>query len=422
MSRRSQSARVLVERSENQPRQPLHNNNMKTQKSPHHDCQHYDWQDIRIEKTLGEGCFGSVSECTLLKESRDDNDGAADQPLAIKFVKAAADKKDQNNDQEQAVECLEREIRFLQLLQQHPNVVKVHGVSKPKQQKPFVVMERLEETLVERLTKWWKQQQQPCHNSWLLWNERISVALGIASALGYMYKQHEIVHRDIKPGNIGLDRNGHVKLLDFGLAKKLHDPLDTYTPGQDAIVGTFPYMAPEVAQGKLGDGREGDFFKMDVYSFGILFWEMCALKGTAFSYLTRLEWMKQVIKGNVRPDCDDVVFSDPLLSFLIKPFLESCWHADPLQRPDWDRVIATLKEIQEYVQEAWKQELLQQEENNPTKNVLSSKAQPSGPNREQRQISKTASSVNRSKSFHLRRHGRRRDSVQPLCVIGGVMC
>jgi serine/threonine protein kinase len=101
----------------------------------------------------------------------------------------------------------------------------------------------------------------------------VDIARGLAAAHGA-----GVVHRDLKPENIFLTRDGRIKLLDFGLAKRdlscdAHVNLDTITvhrtePGH--VVGTVAYMSPEQVREEVADARS------DIFAVGVILYEMLA--------------------------------------------------------------------------------------------------------------------------------------------------
>ncbi|MHC4807322.1 MAG: protein kinase domain-containing protein [Planctomycetota bacterium] len=115
------------------------------------------------------------------------------------------------------------------------------------------------QTLAERIAK------KP-----LKLEEALSIALQIAEAVAAAH-EHDVIHRDLKPGNIKITPEGKVKVLDFGLAKAVGDEAvdqqSTVTePGR--VIGTPAYMSPEQARGKPTDKRS------DIWSFGCVLYEM----------------------------------------------------------------------------------------------------------------------------------------------------
>jgi len=136
----------------------------------------------------------------------------------------------------------------------------------------------------------------------------------------------------LPPQNIGFDIRGDIKIFDFGLAKELK-PIDREGKDKyrtDGIAGTRRYMAPEVAQ-IMPYGLSAD-----VYSFGILMWEMLSLK-YAFKNHTREKHYKHVIVEGNRPK----VFK--VWPFEIKNLLQRCWHKVPQERPTFQAVRELIK-------------------------------------------------------------------------------
>ncbi len=177
----------------------------------------------------------------------------------------------------------------------HPNILTVFDVGTDNGQ-PYVVSERLEgETLRERLVRGPVAEREA-----LEWARQ--VARGLAAAHG-----RGIVHRDLKPENLFLTRDGHVKILDFGLAKLSSDGAEggsqtkvqtTYATEPGVIVGTTQYMAPEQVKGQPADHRA------DLFAFGVVLYEMLSGK-SPFSRPSGAESMSAVLT-DTPPPLDEV--------------------------------------------------------------------------------------------------------------------
>ena len=205
---------------------------------------------------------------------------------------------------------LERRVSELCALDS-PNVVRYIGCFCERRELyalHVVVLEYLEgETLKARL----------CRNrGGIPKEEAIRVASRALEGLSYL-SMLGIVHRDIKPGNIFLLRNGGVKLIDFGVAR-CEDGV-TMTTLADNLIGTFDYMAPDF----LDSSFSGDECS-DVFSFGVVLHEMlvghvpyASLKATAqpgFQFVTR--W-----KEGSRPPLmidSEIGYGDPLLLSIVR--------------------------------------------------------------------------------------------------------
>ena len=135
-------------------------------------------------------------------------------------------------------------------------------------------------------------------------SEVLNIAIQIAAALEEAHAAG-IIHRDIKPENIMIRRNGHVKILDFGLAKLSEASLDDETDTEavtralvqtDAgvVMGTSQYMSPEQARGKPIDART------DVWSFAVVLYEMAAGR-PPFTGETRTDVIASITKSDPLP-------------------------------------------------------------------------------------------------------------------------
>ncbi|PJF27890.1 MAG: hypothetical protein CUN52_13900, partial [Phototrophicales bacterium] len=171
-----------------------------------------------------------------------------DRHVAIKWMHASF------VQDRQFVGRFEREARIVARLD-HPNIVPIYDYD-THDNRPYLVMKYIGgQTLKDRMA------QSP-----LTLTEIISVMNTVAGALDYAHTQG-VLHRDLKPSNIILDEAGMAYLTDFGLARITHQGESTLSA--DSMLGTPHYISPEQALGdKTLDGRT------DVYSFGVLLYEM----------------------------------------------------------------------------------------------------------------------------------------------------
>ena len=206
----------------------------------------------RILEKIGAGGMGTVY---LAKDAR------LGRRVALKLLPA------QFARDAELVRRFEQEARAASALN-HPNIITVHEIGEERG-RLFIVTEYVEgKTLRERM-----------------WDGRFAVAEALdacAQVAGALQKAHAagVIHRDVKPENVMLDEEGHVKVLDFGIAKQLHPAapsVDTEAPtsarvntASGVVLGTTAYMSPEQVRGLDLDGRS------DVWSLGCVLYEMLA--------------------------------------------------------------------------------------------------------------------------------------------------
>jgi serine/threonine protein kinase len=201
----------------------------------------------RITGQLGAGGMGVVYSAEDIRLGR---------PVALKFVS-----QDLADDQ-QAVQRLRSEARAASALN-HPHICTIYDIGEDNG-RPFIVMELMKgQTLRERLA-----------NGPLKPHQVLDVGIEIADAL-HVAHSSGIIHRDIKPGNIFITDGGHVKILDFGLAKVTPLQMGSVTTGHSpdataagVMLGTTAYMSPEQVAGEQLDGRS------DLFSLGVVLYEL----------------------------------------------------------------------------------------------------------------------------------------------------
>lgn len=136
----------------------------------------------------------------------------------------------------------------------HPNVVAVHDTGEDGGSS-FIVMELVRGPSLRRVLD---------KRGSLGVDQSVAVADQVAAALGFAHR-FGVVHRDVKPGNILVERDGLVKVVDFGIAKAVQDADLT---GTGLTLGTARYLSPEQVDGRPVDGRS------DLYALGAVLYEM----------------------------------------------------------------------------------------------------------------------------------------------------
>jgi serine/threonine protein kinase/tetratricopeptide (TPR) repeat protein len=203
---------------------------------------------FKLIKSLGKGGMGEIILAEDVKLKR---------KVAIKSVST------------DAISDGDMKARFLREAQaasrlDHPNICTIYEITE-EQDREFIIMQYVDGVTLDQLYK-----VKP-----LSLDKIIGIAMQIVEGMAAAQAQN-IVHRDIKPGNIMIDRSGQVKILDFGLAKicagmdaaEEDSRLDPDLTEKGIVLGTVSYMSPEQAKGLRLDGRS------DIFSFGIVLYEM----------------------------------------------------------------------------------------------------------------------------------------------------
>jgi eukaryotic-like serine/threonine-protein kinase len=189
---------------------------------------------------LGEGAMGTVYKA---------HDPLLDRLVAIKTVNLNLPKED----------LAEYEARFYQEAKaagglSHPNIVVIYDIGKTDRL-AYMAMEYLEGRELRSILS-----ERGCLSP----DEAVNIAAQVADGLTYAHGRG-VIHRDIKPTNIMLNRDGIAKITDFGIARMRSSELKTMT---GMILGSPRYMSPEQVAGKRADQRS------DIFSLGVVLYEM----------------------------------------------------------------------------------------------------------------------------------------------------
>ena len=200
----------------------------------------------------------------------------------------------------------------------HPNILAIYDVG-THAGSPYLVSELLEgETLHWELL-----------SGGLSTRRALDYAAQISHALAAAHERG-IVHRDLKPENVFVMRDGRLKILDFGLAKLVHNQdgsgaasLPTATAGTEpgAVLGTLGYMSPELVRGRPADPRS------DIFSVGAILYEMLSGK-RAFHGDSAADTMSAIL----RDEPPDLTRSGPKISPGLERIVRHCLEKNPEQR------------------------------------------------------------------------------------------
>jgi serine/threonine-protein kinase len=189
----------------------------------------------------------------------------------------------------------------------HPNIVEIHNIGYYNQQIPFIEMEYVEGVSIKTLLA--QSQRLPLPVA-------LAIAYFLCQALHYAHTKdytlygkvyRGLIHRDIKPDNIFISRDGIVKLMDFGIARP--SEVSLHTVGAK-IMGTLVYLSPEQLNGASLDHRS------DIFSLGAVLYEMISGK-RAFPQKTLSEIVQKKTRGEFVPITQTNVAIPPRLGEII---------------------------------------------------------------------------------------------------------
>lgn len=193
----------------------------------------------QLKKLIGSGGMANVFEAVDLQENN--------RIVAVKLL------KQEYLTNEEFVRRFRNESRVIAVLD-HPNIVKIYDVNFTGADQ-YIVMEYIDGVTLNQYIH---------HQGHLGWKDSVHFLRQILLALQHAH-DHGVIHRDIKAQNIMLQRDGSIKVMDFGIARFAREDIRS---GQNKAIGSVHYISPEQACGEESDA------KSDIYSLGVLLYEM----------------------------------------------------------------------------------------------------------------------------------------------------
>ena len=250
-------------------------------------------ENYEIQRRLGRGSFGSVMLATRKKDGKN---------VAIKEI-------DYSNMDRKKKKMLVNEVNALKALNNKHIVRYFDRIINREQKLMYIVMEYCEQGDLQNLIRETRASRSRIPES-QIWQTLMEMCVALKDC---HFGKTKMIHRDIKPGNIFIDIEGHIKLGDFGLARDISDSLAT------TCAGTPLYMSPEQTAAKQYDE------KSDIWALGCVIFEMADLNPPFMT--ASPDKLKEMIC--YRPPRDiPKMYSDDLRNIILRML-----NKDPTKRP-----------------------------------------------------------------------------------------
>uniref|UniRef100_A0A8C9EC25 Fibroblast growth factor receptor n=1 Tax=Phocoena sinus TaxID=42100 RepID=A0A8C9EC25_PHOSS len=278
-----------------------------------------------LGKPLGEGCFGQVVLAEAIGLDKDKPNRVT--KVAVKMLKSDATEKDLSD--------LISEMEMMKMIGKHKNIINLLGAC--TQDGPLYVI--VEYASKGNLREYLQARRPPgleyCYNpsrhpeEQLSSKDLVSCAYQVARGMEYLASK-KCIHRDLAARNVLVTEDNVMKIADFGLARDIHH-IDYY---KKTTNGRLPvkWMAPEALFDRIYTHQS------DVWSFGVLLWEIFTLGGSPYPGVPVEELFKLLKEGH-RMDKPSNCTNELYM------MMRDCWHAVPSQRPTFKQLVEDLDRI-----------------------------------------------------------------------------
>jgi ABC-type phosphate transport system substrate-binding protein len=261
------------------------------------------YEDLTLEEQIGSGSFSEVYKGKWLGTS-----------VAIKRMLVT--KRDDSSD---PIGDFVKETSIMNTMR-HPNIVQYLGAT-VKSPHLYIITEFCDKGDMQTILR--------DKDIKLTVTKTAEMALDAAKGMVYLHSSKPpILHRDLKSANLFVDKNWTVKVGDFGLSRVLDSREMT-------VCGTAETCAPEVLS------KNSYTEKADVFSFGIVLWEMLT-REPLYPGMNFFELSSQVVNAGLRPNLTDHTFPEEL-----SDLMQRCWDNEPTKRPGFDEVVDILNHFLE---------------------------------------------------------------------------
>nr|XP_060624529.1 fibroblast growth factor receptor 2 isoform X2 [Anolis sagrei ordinatus] len=280
---------------------------------------------LTLGKPLGEGCFGQVVMAEAVGIDKDRPKEAV--TVAVKMLKDDATEKDLSD--------LVSEMEMMKMIGKHKNIINLLGAC--TQDGPLYVL--VEYASKGNLREYLRARRPPgmeysfdinrVPEEQMTFKDLVSCTYQLARGMEYLASQ-KCIHRDLAARNVLVTENNVMKIADFGLARDINN-IDYY---KKTTNGRLPvkWMAPEALFDRVYTHQS------DVWSFGVLMWEIFTLGGSPYPGIPVEELFKLLKEGH-RMDkpanCTNELYM----------MMRDCWHAVPSQRPTFKQLVEDLDRI-----------------------------------------------------------------------------